>query len=428
MKLPNEREMRELVEAAKNFELTAITRLIEISTHDENARHILNGMILKLAIHANRLDIINILIHAGADVNFADVDGKTGLILAARLGRLDIVKALIAAGADVNLADRNHHTALESTMIFDNLHIFNALRRAGADISRDDPDVQDALNRLDALKNQNVENYKAQCWEILHNKPGIPTVLIEKILNFIDIDVPRKRNLLRSALFPLHEMRQAPIKMSFEDIFTSFERTQISKYITLLYTLQETIKKNSDFIQSIPLSTFISSSTIPSEEDINNIQQLIELVKTHSSLTPPPSLASLVQRNGLILKILDAKIINDPLFFGAVLRSPACDRNNDLSREYTRSYFRKHAPKLLREAAGSVIGGLMVSRGMGLSDELSLFISASLGATITVVNMLKLRTDKKPAKPVPKIESRLFSPSLESKEELKEEKRGPRKG
>jgi ankyrin repeat protein len=48
----------------------------------------------------------------GANVNAANQDGDTALILAAANGRTNIVSVLIAAGADVKAANQDGNTAL----------------------------------------------------------------------------------------------------------------------------------------------------------------------------------------------------------------------------------------------------------------------------------------------------------------------------
>lgn len=58
------------------------------------------------------LRIVESLIDAGADVNAADNDGRTVLILAASRGHGEIVDRLIDARADINAADNSDETAL----------------------------------------------------------------------------------------------------------------------------------------------------------------------------------------------------------------------------------------------------------------------------------------------------------------------------
>ncbi|HET7607904.1 MAG TPA: ankyrin repeat domain-containing protein, partial [Gammaproteobacteria bacterium] len=54
------------------------------------------------AAKAANAEIAALLLNAGADVNAANADGETALMLSARTGSVDVAKQLIDAGADVN--------------------------------------------------------------------------------------------------------------------------------------------------------------------------------------------------------------------------------------------------------------------------------------------------------------------------------------
>jgi uncharacterized protein len=51
----------------------------------------------------NVVEFVNFLIDKGANVNAGTISESTPLIMAAREGSLDLVKILVEAGADVNL-------------------------------------------------------------------------------------------------------------------------------------------------------------------------------------------------------------------------------------------------------------------------------------------------------------------------------------
>ena len=59
------------------------------------------------------IEILDVLIKAGADVNLKGEYNRTALILAVLKGHTEIVKALIEAGADVNAKDNGNMTALD---------------------------------------------------------------------------------------------------------------------------------------------------------------------------------------------------------------------------------------------------------------------------------------------------------------------------
>jgi ankyrin repeat protein len=59
------------------------------------------------------LDVIPLLLEAGAPIDAADNRGRTALMIAAELGRGAIVEALLARGADRSIADKNGKRAFE---------------------------------------------------------------------------------------------------------------------------------------------------------------------------------------------------------------------------------------------------------------------------------------------------------------------------
>jgi KN motif and ankyrin repeat domain-containing protein len=61
---------------------------------------------LMLAVSHGKLDLAQMLIDAGADVNVQDEDGSTALMCASEHGHIDIVKLLLAQpDCDVTLTD-----------------------------------------------------------------------------------------------------------------------------------------------------------------------------------------------------------------------------------------------------------------------------------------------------------------------------------
>ncbi|MBV9503798.1 MAG: ankyrin repeat domain-containing protein [Acidobacteriia bacterium] len=73
------------------------------------------------------------LLQKHVDVNEPDVDGTTALIYAAHENNLDLVKLLVAAGANAKAANRYHVTALAEACNLGNGEMVEALLKAGAD-------------------------------------------------------------------------------------------------------------------------------------------------------------------------------------------------------------------------------------------------------------------------------------------------------
>lgn len=96
------------------------------------------------------IDAINI----GIDVNIKDKGCDTALMRAARYGYLEIVKVLIKAGADVN-AKSSRGSALIFAAKYGHIEIINMLIKAGADVNVKDVYGETAL--MKAAKSSNAE-------------------------------------------------------------------------------------------------------------------------------------------------------------------------------------------------------------------------------------------------------------------------------
>jgi len=74
-----------------------------------------------------------ILIDAGAELNYTNLDGSTALQTATAFGKTDVAKILINAGADLNSINKDGSTALISAAFFCRVKIVKALLEKGAD-------------------------------------------------------------------------------------------------------------------------------------------------------------------------------------------------------------------------------------------------------------------------------------------------------
>jgi len=87
---------------------------------------------LKMASIAGQLDVVKLLIEAGADVNNKDKYGDTPLIYSSILGYLDITKILIEAKADINAKNNYGNTALIWALRNNHKEIVDLLKKYGA--------------------------------------------------------------------------------------------------------------------------------------------------------------------------------------------------------------------------------------------------------------------------------------------------------
>jgi len=84
------------------------------------------------ASYAGRLDIVKLLIEAGADINIKNNYGVTSLMLASEGGYKEIVKLLIEASADINAKNIFGDTALMYAYENNHKEIIDLLKRYGA--------------------------------------------------------------------------------------------------------------------------------------------------------------------------------------------------------------------------------------------------------------------------------------------------------
>lgn len=113
------------------------------------------------------LEVVKLLIAAGANVNGKDQDDTTALMAASARGHLDVVKELVAGGAKVNEQNRDGHTALMFAYNGKNQvetlwERFNQFKTEQPDKSSDDggtgPLIRDALNNHTALVDLLLKN------------------------------------------------------------------------------------------------------------------------------------------------------------------------------------------------------------------------------------------------------------------------------
>lgn len=85
-----------------------------------------------------RLDMINLLLEAGAKVDLANNQNETPLIKAAGRGNVNVVNLLIKSGANVNASDKIGITALMRAVEVMDSDIVEALIKNKADIKKRD--------------------------------------------------------------------------------------------------------------------------------------------------------------------------------------------------------------------------------------------------------------------------------------------------
>ena len=96
--------------AAKQGHLEVVRILLEAGA-DQNAATANGITALMFAARQGHLEVVRLLLETGADKNAAMAHGRTALMLAAKEGHLDVVRTLLKAGADMNAATADGRTA-----------------------------------------------------------------------------------------------------------------------------------------------------------------------------------------------------------------------------------------------------------------------------------------------------------------------------
>ncbi|KAG7396603.1 Ankyrin repeat and EF-hand domain-containing protein 1 [Phytophthora boehmeriae] len=100
---------------------------------------------LHWAAVSGAVEVVDLLVEAGADPNFQDTRGRSPLHWAARLNRLEVVQSLLKAGGDPNLVDLEYMTPLMCAALGNDAprELFSALTSEGADINYQLPTTGD---------------------------------------------------------------------------------------------------------------------------------------------------------------------------------------------------------------------------------------------------------------------------------------------
>jgi ankyrin repeat protein len=100
-----------------------------------------------LACSGGHLNIVELLVQKGADLNVQDQDSRTPLHLACDGGHLNIVELLVQKGADLNVQD-HAIPGLPFTWHVDggHLNIVELLVQKGADLNVQDEDSRTPLH------------------------------------------------------------------------------------------------------------------------------------------------------------------------------------------------------------------------------------------------------------------------------------------
>ena len=122
-----------------------VVRMLLEAGADMNAENQDRSTALMFAAHNGHLEVVQVLLEAGADKNAAKQDGATALMLAAEDGHLEVVQLLLEAGADKNAATQDGTTALMLAARDGHFEVVRMLLEAGAETNAATQDGETAL-------------------------------------------------------------------------------------------------------------------------------------------------------------------------------------------------------------------------------------------------------------------------------------------
>ncbi|GFS91024.1 ANK_REP_REGION domain-containing protein [Nephila pilipes] len=127
-----------------------ITRGAHVNGIDPNSNTILH---LVMRHCCNKLEVVRVILNAGADIDAMNIDRKTPLLMAIEHCQdISVIIALIEHGANINCADKNNNTPLHFAVINERHSAIDVLLHFKADVSIRNSDGNSVVH-LCVLKN-----------------------------------------------------------------------------------------------------------------------------------------------------------------------------------------------------------------------------------------------------------------------------------
>jgi ankyrin repeat protein len=123
-----------------------------------------HGPLLKVAAELGYLEIVDLLLDRGADIEATDDLGQKALLSAARFGRSEVVRRLLDRGADIDAVDWSGQSALSNSAVEGHSDTFDLLLSRGARRGIVDALVLNDIALLEDLLNKELRCDSAVDW------------------------------------------------------------------------------------------------------------------------------------------------------------------------------------------------------------------------------------------------------------------------